>query len=431
MTENSPITIVVHGTFAASSAWWKLGGDLFCDRLQSYLATWEPDGSVWQPVLDAGLTYDDFTWSGENRHCDRVEGARKIAKKLDELATKLGHNDSDPLRIRVVAHSHGGNVILEAIRYVSASVVIEKIVLLGTPLLRAWPAFRLTGLLFSFLGIAAALLGLFVAVFGLLAVPFVFLLDQLYEYRFWLLIIPAGLFGPFMLAVILMAVHSIIQLFWWLVSLPIMAFTDRVWCQAYGPSQKKLINHGCKIVSLNSPLDEAALILFMAGAVRKLVYRRLPFNAENPFVNAMLDVVLEFPEIILEWIAYGYRWHLLFYDYSVSEKSDRGYPDTVVKRKDVSDLLEKSLELSMISTAETGHRETDFFRAEAQRVHEGLDHIIEDISLIRRELDHQKDPFEYRLKYVKEFVMKQIQFRHSLYYLNDAIIEKIGDELVG
>jgi hypothetical protein len=81
------VTVVVHGTFATNATWWKLGTNTeptFADKLEQQLAADGMTGTVWKPALEAGMTYDDFTWSGENRHKDRVAGAHKLSGSLDD-----------------------------------------------------------------------------------------------------------------------------------------------------------------------------------------------------------------------------------------------------------------------------------------------------------------------------------------------------------
>lgn len=103
--------IIVHGTFAAPSEselaavgtegapWYLPGGD-FSERLNAALALTPMGDAVWR---DAEI----FHWSGENAHSDRLAAGEALAERL------LALREAQPsCRIHLVAHSHGGNVVL-------------------------------------------------------------------------------------------------------------------------------------------------------------------------------------------------------------------------------------------------------------------------------------------------------------------------------
>ena len=58
-----------------------------------------------------------------------------------------------------VAHSHGGNVVLEAIRHLTPNVRVGRIALLGTPLITTRPAFSAARFVFSAVLIASPFFG--------------------------------------------------------------------------------------------------------------------------------------------------------------------------------------------------------------------------------------------------------------------------------
>lgn len=68
-------------------------------------------------------------------------------------ATSLGHclslggccsaSASSPLHINLIAHSHGGNVALEALRHLKNTVRVQRLACLGTPLISFRPALRI------------------------------------------------------------------------------------------------------------------------------------------------------------------------------------------------------------------------------------------------------------------------------------------------
>ncbi len=67
----------------------------------------------------------EFSWSGGNNHNARLEGAGKLAGTINEIRR---NNPNEP--INVIAHSHGGNVALQALKY---GAEIDNLVTLGTP----------------------------------------------------------------------------------------------------------------------------------------------------------------------------------------------------------------------------------------------------------------------------------------------------------
>lgn len=105
--------VLIHGTFAKDADWTKEGSKLV-------KAISQIEGS--EPI--------SFSWSGKNSH-----KARKIAS--DELADFLRsdallHPDA---KRTIVAHSHGGNVALRALRQIEDEVEVEDLICLGTPFL--------------------------------------------------------------------------------------------------------------------------------------------------------------------------------------------------------------------------------------------------------------------------------------------------------
>ncbi|CAI5475241.1 unnamed protein product [Closterium sp. Yama58-4] len=65
-------------------------------------------GQSWQRMMDGDVPYP-FFWDGTNTHEGRLKAAEKLARLFDLIASR------DPsARIHVIAHSHGGNVLLKA-----------------------------------------------------------------------------------------------------------------------------------------------------------------------------------------------------------------------------------------------------------------------------------------------------------------------------
>jgi hypothetical protein len=129
--------LVVHGTWNAPDRnvrmWYQLDPAdpaNFCQRLKQRLEANGLSGTVW-PSPDGQLI--DFVWSGENTHDARCAAGDRLAQVMREIASK----DPDA-RIHLVGHSHGGNVVLRAVREVWGGSASRPatITLLGTPFYR-------------------------------------------------------------------------------------------------------------------------------------------------------------------------------------------------------------------------------------------------------------------------------------------------------
>ena len=151
------VTIFVHGTFAnlgyaastgdaladgAETPWWRLtaNSDTTADRLKDALNAIDPAlaATVWAPGADprdGDLGYRDLgEWSGANSHRARLRAARHLARSLTTLADRRGCTAANPLHVNVVAHSHGGNVTLAALKRLGPNVKARQVCMLGTPL---------------------------------------------------------------------------------------------------------------------------------------------------------------------------------------------------------------------------------------------------------------------------------------------------------
>jgi hypothetical protein len=103
--------LVIHGTFSAIEAgkikWFQLDEhdpDNFCHQLNERLARTPLGRAVWRNPMQV------FSWSGENGHAERLRAAKELCGVMTDLVRR------DPrARIHLVAHSHGGNVVLKAI----------------------------------------------------------------------------------------------------------------------------------------------------------------------------------------------------------------------------------------------------------------------------------------------------------------------------
>jgi hypothetical protein len=132
--------VIVHGTWAApergQTHWYQIpdpavATDTFATKLNRALARRGSHARCWGHISDGdGI----FSWSGENSWIDRTQAARKLSEYVDHLGNKgwICH---------IIAHSHGGNVVAEAIPALMRSDAefkhIGRIVTLGTPFIDA------------------------------------------------------------------------------------------------------------------------------------------------------------------------------------------------------------------------------------------------------------------------------------------------------
>lgn len=134
-SERQHFVLVIHGTFGGpkedrdgrpldlSKKWWAPeGGTLgipFCAKLRDALAEEFANGkgpvpgdAVWG---DIGLPTVEFPfyWGAKNSDASREEGAQKLAQRI------LSIREAQPnALVHLIAHSHGGNVVLRAVEII-------------------------------------------------------------------------------------------------------------------------------------------------------------------------------------------------------------------------------------------------------------------------------------------------------------------------
>ncbi|QIM51557.1 hypothetical protein [Hydrogenophaga crocea] len=113
-------TVIVHGTWAADTDWWRdpagLPGGV------------APADSLWHHLHRAGVSDlvghpNEFSWSGKNSDAARRVGAEHFVHWWQAMGRPL---------LDVVAHSHGGNVVMRALA-LQPALRLRRLVLLGTP----------------------------------------------------------------------------------------------------------------------------------------------------------------------------------------------------------------------------------------------------------------------------------------------------------
>jgi hypothetical protein len=137
--------IIVHGTWAAPEPgkcqWYEPPNELpnvtpFVAKLDAALAQRGSAARCWAHRSGKSEKEIAFiSWSGQNAWIDRAQAATRLASSIDRL-------QADGWRVHIVAHSHGGNVALEALPQMkggSGSVAdfSGTLTTLGTPFIDA------------------------------------------------------------------------------------------------------------------------------------------------------------------------------------------------------------------------------------------------------------------------------------------------------
>ena len=112
------VITLVHGTWAKNAPWTHPESPL-CKALNDQLGS----AHIWT-----------FLWSGRNSHNARVSAALDLRAHLHSLKLKFPRS-----RHYLIAHSHGGNVCLYALREKALRDGISGVVCLSTPFLVAPP----------------------------------------------------------------------------------------------------------------------------------------------------------------------------------------------------------------------------------------------------------------------------------------------------
>lgn len=118
--QDAPIIITVHGTFASEG---KDEGERWWQRSSQFTT------NLMQRLANKGFSQIEihpFHWSGMNSDNSRLEAAGDLAHTV----RKLG-NSGRP--VALIAHSHGGNVVMESLAQHRASKPLSAILTLGTP----------------------------------------------------------------------------------------------------------------------------------------------------------------------------------------------------------------------------------------------------------------------------------------------------------
>lgn len=136
--------LLIHGTFANKRSdndridWWHPHSD-FCRELDALLAKEGSPARCWAQLGQAdaqggGATArarPPFAWSGANSELDRRSAGSALGAKLAAL-----EDDARVRRYHLLGHSHGGNVILHALRAMpDKPAKLGAVIFMGTPVL--------------------------------------------------------------------------------------------------------------------------------------------------------------------------------------------------------------------------------------------------------------------------------------------------------
>jgi hypothetical protein len=142
------LVLIIHGTGSArpsdaGEAWWQDGG-AFARELESRLPS---HMRVHRAARSKGPA-EVFHWSGRNRESDRRAAGLALANHLERLVSGKTEDDGkrgapEWRKVHLVAHSHGGSVVWQALRELlsrrSGMSGVGTVVTLGTPFLRPAP----------------------------------------------------------------------------------------------------------------------------------------------------------------------------------------------------------------------------------------------------------------------------------------------------
>lgn len=132
-TEN--LTYVVHGTVPmitrgtpVENCIWSQPNGRFSRAIQA----------VHPGVYRCGpTTVQWINWGGQNEHAKRVAGGRLLATSIRSLMARKQSGEVVFNKIDLVAHSHGGNVALEALNLLAdTDVKVNNVILIATPQFR-------------------------------------------------------------------------------------------------------------------------------------------------------------------------------------------------------------------------------------------------------------------------------------------------------
>lgn len=128
MRKLEPI-LVVHGTFAQNSKWFTREGD-FCRTLDEQLKEFGSPAECWSHLNGNDV---EFSWSGANSELRRRMAGGQLLKILLQLERR-----NDVGCYHLISHSHGGNVVVNALALLKAKKM-RTVTFLGCPFIETSP----------------------------------------------------------------------------------------------------------------------------------------------------------------------------------------------------------------------------------------------------------------------------------------------------
>jgi hypothetical protein len=133
-TASRETIIIVHGTWASPAPgvtqWYQPSDKLetFTAKLDQALSDRGSSAKCWAHCPE----FEIFKWSGKNNWVDRIRASSELKAYVDDVQSK-------GWRCHIIAHSHGGNIVIDAftdrLNGHAPSKMQGKIVTLGTPFL--------------------------------------------------------------------------------------------------------------------------------------------------------------------------------------------------------------------------------------------------------------------------------------------------------
>jgi hypothetical protein len=119
----APVIITVHGTNDAlpeahGQQWWQIGSPFQVVLARELARRGVPDAEI-----------VPHQWSGANSDADRLRAASALAKRIGNLG-KAGRP------IALIGHSHGGNIVMEAVTDGATGKHVRRVATFGTPFFR-------------------------------------------------------------------------------------------------------------------------------------------------------------------------------------------------------------------------------------------------------------------------------------------------------
>jgi hypothetical protein len=113
------VVTFVHGTFASNATWVDPGSSLYVEL---------------EKRLSGRARFQTFRWSGKNTHSERLAAGESLLRQLSETISQCPR-----ARLCIVAHSHGGNIALYALRHEEVRSRVQGVVTLATPFICTEP----------------------------------------------------------------------------------------------------------------------------------------------------------------------------------------------------------------------------------------------------------------------------------------------------